>query len=126
MDVSSSIRDPLTSLSLSLSGLDLHENSGPACRICSRIVCSSYGCSNITTATTISSCITASSDDSARETEMGLEKEMFNPKFLGVMQKMIRKEVRSYMFGIEKNEACFHAEDIRNVVVKRIEISRIE
>ncbi|CAN1323861.1 Transcription factor MYB73 [Linum perenne] len=51
--------------------------------------------------------------------EMGLEKQMFNPEFLGVMQEMIRKEVRSYMSGIE-------AEAIRNAVVKRIGISRIE
>ncbi|CAN1186939.1 Transcription factor MYB44 [Linum perenne] len=69
MDVSSSIRDPITSLSLSLPGSDPPEtDSGPACRICSRIVCSSCGCSNITTAITIDSCVTASSDDSARAT----------------------------------------------------------
>ncbi|CAI0465099.1 unnamed protein product [Linum tenue] len=51
--------------------------------------------------------------------ELGYEKQFFNPEFLAVMQEMVRKEVRSYMSGIE-------AEAIRNAVVKRIGINRVD
>ena len=53
----------------------------------------------------------------------------FNAELLSVMQEMIRTEVRSYMAGLEQQSGmCFQkAEDgIRNALVKRIGISRID
>ncbi|KAJ1414500.1 SANT/Myb domain [Sesbania bispinosa] len=53
----------------------------------------------------------------------------FSAELLGVMQEMIRKEVRSYMAGLEQqNGMCFQAADdgFRNASVKRIGISRID
>ncbi|CAI0465104.1 unnamed protein product [Linum tenue] len=58
--------------------------------------------------------------------ELGYEKQFFNPEFLAVMQEMVRKEVRSYMSGIEQKGMCFQAEAIRNAVVKRIGINRVD
>ncbi|XP_061961868.1 transcription factor MYB44-like [Populus nigra] len=55
-----------------------------------------------------------------------LENQFFSAEFLAVMQEMIRKEVRNYMSGIEQNGLCLGTEAIRNAVVKRIGISRIE
>uniref|UniRef100_A0A5B6ZZN8 Transcription factor MYB44-like n=1 Tax=Davidia involucrata TaxID=16924 RepID=A0A5B6ZZN8_DAVIN len=54
------------------------------------------------------------------------EKQFFSKELLGVMQEMIRKEVRNYMSGIEQSGMCFQAEAFRNAVVKRIGISKIE
>ncbi|CAL5383782.1 unnamed protein product [Camellia sinensis] len=54
------------------------------------------------------------------------EKQFFSQEFLAVMQEMIKEEVRSYMSGIEQNGRCLQAEAIRNAVVKRIGISKIE
>ena len=54
------------------------------------------------------------------------ERQFFSPEFLGVLQEMIRKEVRSYMSGIEQNGMCMQTEAIRNAVVKRIGISKID
>ena len=53
----------------------------------------------------------------------------FSAELLAVMQEMIRKEVRSYMAGLEQqNGMCFQAADdgFRNASVKRIGISRID
>ncbi|RZC48505.1 hypothetical protein C5167_016931 [Papaver somniferum] len=53
----------------------------------------------------------------------------FNSEFLSVMQEMIKKEVRSYMSGLEQSGGfCFQGGDggIRNVAVKRIGVSKIE
>ncbi|XP_068312869.1 transcription factor MYB44-like [Pyrus communis] len=58
--------------------------------------------------------------------EMGHDQQFFSSEFLDVMQEMIRKEVRNYMAGIEQKGLCMHTEAIRNAVVKRIGISRIE
>ncbi|XP_019156711.1 PREDICTED: transcription factor MYB44-like [Ipomoea nil] len=54
------------------------------------------------------------------------EKPLFSPEFLAVLQDMIRKEVRTYMSGVDKNGLCMPTEAIRNAVVKRISLSRIE
>ncbi|KAK3423140.1 hypothetical protein EUGRSUZ_F00002 [Eucalyptus grandis] len=54
------------------------------------------------------------------EAAAGYEKQFFNADFMAVMQEMIRKEVRSYMSGIEQGEA------VRNVTVKRIGVSKID
>lgn len=56
------------------------------------------------------------------------EKQFFSAEFLGVMQEMVRKEVRNYMAGIEQNgfSACMQGDAIRNAVVKRMGISKID
>nr|POE49595.1 transcription factor myb44 [Quercus suber] len=57
----------------------------------------------------------------------GYEKQFFSNEFLAVMQEMIRKEVRNYMSGIEQNGFCnLQTDAIRNAVIKRIGISKIE
>ncbi|KAL5559093.1 hypothetical protein UlMin_035304 [Ulmus minor] len=58
--------------------------------------------------------------------DFGYEKPFFRGEFLAVMQEMIRKEVSNYMSGIEQNGLSMHTEAIRNAVVKRIGISKIE
>ncbi|PON48864.1 MYB transcription factor [Parasponia andersonii] len=58
--------------------------------------------------------------------QFGNEKQFFSAEFLAVMQEMIRKEVRNYMSGIERNGLYFHTDAIRNAVVKRIGVSKIE
>ncbi|KAJ7944471.1 Myb transcription factor [Quillaja saponaria] len=52
----------------------------------------------------------------------------FSGGLLAVMQEMIRKEVRSYMAGMEQNGMCASAgrDGFRNASVKRIGISRID
>ncbi|XAR48385.1 hypothetical protein NMG60_11031201 [Bertholletia excelsa] len=52
----------------------------------------------------------------------GGEKQFFSQEFLALMQEMIRKEVRTYMSGIEHNGFCAQAEAITNTVVKRFGI----
>ncbi|CAI9115863.1 OLC1v1016871C1 [Oldenlandia corymbosa var. corymbosa] len=54
------------------------------------------------------------------------ERQFFSPEFLGVLQELIRKEVRSYMSGVEQNGMCMQTEAIRNAVVKRMGISKID
>lgn len=54
------------------------------------------------------------------------EKQFFTPEFLSVLQDMIRKEVKSYMSGFEQNGICMQTDAIRNAVIKRIGISKIE
>ncbi|XP_040997885.1 transcription factor MYB44-like [Juglans microcarpa x Juglans regia] len=57
----------------------------------------------------------------------GYGKNFFSAEFLVVMQEMIRKEVRSYMSGIEQSGPCnLQTDAIRNAVVKRIGVSKIE
>ncbi|XP_010556427.1 PREDICTED: transcription factor MYB44-like [Tarenaya hassleriana] len=58
--------------------------------------------------------------------EMGLDEQFFSKEFLAVLQEMIRQEVRSYMSGIDQKGICFQTEAIRNAVVKRIGISKID
>ncbi|CAA7407072.1 unnamed protein product [Spirodela intermedia] len=53
-------------------------------------------------------------------------------ELLGAMQEMIRKEVRSYMMGLEQGAMVFmedpqkHLDAVRNAAVKRIGISKLE
>ncbi|KAL7127493.1 hypothetical protein ABFS83_14G256400 [Erythranthe nasuta] len=53
--------------------------------------------------------------------------QFFSAEFLAVMQEMVRKEVREYMAGngVDQNGLCVQSEVIRNAVVKRMGISRI-
>lgn len=53
-------------------------------------------------------------------------KQFFSEEFLSVMQEMIKKEVHSYMSGVEQNGVCLPTEAIRNAVVKRIGISKLD
>ncbi|XP_057794421.1 transcription factor MYB73-like [Salvia miltiorrhiza] len=54
------------------------------------------------------------------------DKQFFSAEFLAVMQDMVRKEVRNYMAGIEQKGFCMQSEAIRNAVVKRMGISKID
>ncbi|KAJ8538118.1 hypothetical protein K7X08_014658 [Anisodus acutangulus] len=54
------------------------------------------------------------------------EKQFFTPEFLSILQDMIRKEVKSYMSGFEQNGVCMQTDAIRNAVIKRMGISKIE
>ncbi|KAK8581019.1 hypothetical protein V6N13_144069 [Hibiscus sabdariffa] len=55
-----------------------------------------------------------------------MEQQLFSVEFLAVMQKMIRTEVRNYMSGIEQDGLFLQSEAIRNGVVKRIGVSKLE
>ncbi|KAL3812343.1 hypothetical protein ACJIZ3_013611 [Penstemon smallii] len=55
------------------------------------------------------------------------EKQFFSAEFLNVMQEMVRKEVKNYMSGIDRNgRYCNPNDAIRNAVVKRMGISKID
>lgn len=56
----------------------------------------------------------------------GKESELFSAEFLSAMQEMIKIEVRKYMSGIEHNGWHLHTDAIRNAVVKRMGISKID
>ncbi|CAI0465103.1 unnamed protein product [Linum tenue] len=123
MDVCSpspSIRDPPTSLSLSLPGSDPLENPNQLTR--------SGSGSGLGSVPPPVPAPAVQQEEAAGEEkgELGYEKQFFNPEFLAVMQEMVRKEVRSYMSGIEQKGMCFQAEAIRNAVVKRIGINRVD
>ncbi|CAI0465102.1 unnamed protein product [Linum tenue] len=125
MDVCSpspSIRDPPTSLSLSLPGSDPLENPNQLTRSGSAPQLPILALPPPVPAPAVQQ------EEAAGEEkgELGYEKQFFNPEFLAVMQEMVRKEVRSYMSGIEQKGMCFQAEAIRNAVVKRIGINRVD
>lgn len=105
METASSACDPATSLSLSLPGFGSGSNP----------VCAPRPVS-----------VSPPSPPPAEPVEQR-GKQMFNAEFLRVMQEMIRKEVRSYMSGMEqKNGFRIPTEAIGNAVVKRMGISNIE
>lgn len=54
------------------------------------------------------------------------QQQAYSPGFLAMVQEMVREEVRNYMTGLEQSGHCFQAEALRNTVVKRIGISKIE
>ncbi|KAL4285393.1 hypothetical protein GQ457_16G015000 [Hibiscus cannabinus] len=112
VEMASSTADPPTLLSLSLPGYESCENKdgGPV---------SPPGFNPDPSPTQVAAALVAPAVKS------GMEKQFFSEEFLAVMQEMIRKEVRSYMAGIDKND-CLETEAIRNAVVKRIGISKIE
>ncbi|XP_050366833.1 transcription factor MYB44-like [Argentina anserina] len=69
----------------------------------------------------------AERESKQKSSEVGFDKQFFSSEFLEVMQEMIRKEVRNYMSGIENKGMMMHTEAaIRNAVVKRIGISKVE
>ncbi|XP_022772895.1 transcription factor MYB44-like [Durio zibethinus] len=123
METASSTTDPPTLLSLSLPGSDSCEISdqGPV----SNPIPSP---TQVTTAPPAPASIPAVQlqQVGVQNGEFRMEKQFFSAEFLAVMQEMIRKEVRNYMAGIEQNGLCFQTEAIRNSVVNRIGISKIE
>ncbi|XP_050214644.1 transcription factor MYB44-like [Mercurialis annua] len=115
--ISSSIKDPATSLSLSLPGFD-------SCEGFNQIPGSGWGLGQaVDNPAPIAE---SASKGVGGQQQQEYEKQFFNPEFLTIMQEMIRKEVRTYMSGVEQNGMCLQTEAIRNAVVKRIGISRIE
>ncbi|KAL8026526.1 hypothetical protein ABFX02_14G033900 [Erythranthe guttata] len=98
-------REPVTSLSLSLPGSDPNLNS-------------------------ITEQIHNPIPEPCSKTNDGVVggKQFFSAEFLAVMQEMVRKEVRNYMAGVEPepNGFCMQTEAIRNAVVKRMGISKID
>ncbi|MBA0868347.1 hypothetical protein Goshw_012174 [Gossypium schwendimanii] len=103
VETASSATDPPTLLSLSLPGSDFSEPVSPP----------GFNPTQVTT-------------QAPAPFPAPVEKQFFSAEFFAVMKEMIRKEVRSYMAGIEQNELCLQTEAIRNAVVKRIGISKIE
>ncbi|XP_014503606.1 transcription factor MYB44-like [Vigna radiata var. radiata] len=106
METASSLSDPATSLSLCLPGLRSELIQQPASPPLSP---------------------PPPPPPSAAATVEERGKQLFNPEFLRVMQEMIRKEVRSYMSGMEvKNGLRIQTEVIGKAVVKRMGISNIK
>ncbi|XP_057974187.1 transcription factor MYB44-like [Malania oleifera] len=126
IETSSSTDDPATSLSLSLPGSDSCEVSN----------CPSGSNQAVSTEQMVTAVqlprvplrqVRVPPQSNHNCESMVAEKPFFSGEFLAVMQEMIRKEVRNYMAGIEQKGMCnFQAEAIRNAVVKRIGISKIE
>ncbi|XP_059286230.1 transcription factor MYB44-like [Lycium ferocissimum] len=100
----SSIPDPLTSLSLSLpgSGSESGQNSGRVTRI-QQVAETVFMPQNY--------CSFGPSS---------MEKPLFSPDFLVVLQDMIRKEVENYMSGFDDKGVLAHTEAIRNAIVNHI------
>lgn len=129
IDAASSTTDPPTSLSLSLPGSD-------SCEASNQVSGSGSGSgfnhgvnpiNVVQTPVAPPAAVPVQQAPAAeQQSVIGFEKQFFNPEFLAVMQEMIRKEVRNYMSGIEQNGMCLQTEAIRNAVVKRIGITRIE
>ncbi|KAI6688043.1 hypothetical protein NL676_024871 [Syzygium grande] len=136
---SSTTTDPPTLLSLSLPGSDLAEvsNHGPAC--------GSVPASDPRPSPTLFSARTQVMQQQRQPPPppptvpiphqsqygegmeaAGYEKQFFSADFMAVMQDMIRKEVRSYMSGIEQNGLRLQSEAVRNAAVKRIGVSKID
>ncbi|KAB2082712.1 hypothetical protein ES319_A05G215200v1 [Gossypium barbadense] len=120
VETASSTTNPPIILSLSLPGFDPCKNSDSGPR--------SDPIPSPTQApvTTVTAHPTAGLVVGMQNGELGMEKQFFSNEFLTVIQEMIRTEVRNYMFGIEQNGLCLQTEAIRNAVVKRIGISKIE
>lgn len=126
IDTLSSATDPPTSLSLSLPGSDSGEVSNHGCGFGSNRGGSPTQKVKPTISVQRETAGVVNQSYQNSNGELGYEKQFFSADFLAVMQEMIRKEVRNYMSGIEQNGLCLHTEAIRNAVVKRIGISKIE
>ncbi|KAF5740643.1 MYB family protein [Tripterygium wilfordii] len=125
------VTDPPTSLSLSLPGSD-------SCEVTNHDLGGSgsiYGASMPGFASQIpqpsvplNQEVGVAQAQSRQNNELRFEKQFFNEEFLAVMQEMIRKEVRNYFSGVDQNGLCMpnDAISIRNALVKRIGISKID
>lgn len=117
VEAASSSNDPPTSLSLSLPGVDSCDSNQNASSPLPPTV-------NFLTAVTPSTAAPALASDAENGAFVP-----FSQELLAVMQEMIRKEVRSYMAGLEQqsnNGVCSAVDGFRNVAVKRIGIGKIE
>lgn len=114
---SSMTTDPLTSLSLSLPGSNSSEVSDSR---------PETGSNPILNPTHVIPAPVPAFPLAVGELRSENTKQFFSAEFLAVMQEMIRKEVRTYMGGAEQNGFCIQTDAIRNAVVKRMGISRIE
>lgn len=145
VETTSSSNDPPTSLSLSLPGVD-------SCEVSNRAAESTQNASNTMTLLPATATLTAATATATTPTSApavvpvavpvqqvsgsrGSESENgvfvpFSAELLAVMQEMIKKEVRSYMAGLEQTGVCLPQQAVagafRNVAVKRIGISKIE
>ncbi|XP_061341064.1 transcription factor MYB44 [Gastrolobium bilobum] len=130
VETTSSSNDPPTSLSLSLPGVDSSEVSN-------RVIEPTHAPpppSNTIPFMPIMAApmavpVPQQFHDPSGSKQKGLEPFNFSAELLGVMHDMIRKEVRSYMAGLEQQKGmCFQAADdgFRNASVKRIGISRVD
>ncbi|XP_027356100.1 transcription factor MYB44-like [Abrus precatorius] len=108
-ETASSVTDPLTSLSLSLPGSDSSDGSDPNQNQVSS--CSANPVKEI---------------KSGPSEQLGSGKHVFSEELLNGMQEMIRMEVRNYMSGLERNGLCLQTQSIRNSVIKRMGIDRVE
>ena len=136
IDTSSSATDPPTSLSLSLPSSDSSEisNRGSGCGFGSVQAGSPSPKTQMVHPQVVpppqpvpAVLLQREPAQVASQTNLfGYEKQFFSAEFLAVIQEMIRKEVRTYMSGIEQNGLYLHNEAIRNAVVKRIGVSKIE
>ncbi|CAB4284189.1 unnamed protein product [Prunus armeniaca] len=110
--------DPTTSLSLSLPGVDSGEVSN-------RVAATELTQAPVPVPVPIPIQNPVSDPAPARAPFQNIPVEL-----LAVMQGMIRKEVRSYMAGLEQSGICMQQaasnDGFRNVAVKRIGVSRIE
>ncbi|KAK6938640.1 SANT/Myb domain [Dillenia turbinata] len=133
---SSTNNDPPTSLSLSLPGSDFCEDSNhgstfgsgsnPIQTVRSQTPQLAVPLQQVPPAVRTNQ--TGEIGSGIRESSNRSEKEFipFSAELLAVMQEMIRKEVSNYFAGIEQNGVCLHADGIRNAIVKRIGISKID
>ncbi|CAK7347484.1 unnamed protein product [Dovyalis caffra] len=128
IDVSSPTVDPPTSLSLSLPGSNTCDTPGSGLGSGSHVVNPTPIVQTPTAPPPAAVAVQQQEQVPVvqHNGEFRYERQFFSPEFLAVMQEMIRKEVRNYMSGIEQNGLCVGTEAIRNAVVKRIGISRIE
>ncbi|KAM6560417.1 hypothetical protein CsatA_029656 [Cannabis sativa] len=131
IDTSSSATDPPTSLSLSLPSSDSYEvsNRGSGFAFGS-VPTSASPTQTVPPALHLQPLVPAlllqREPAQVPSQSNQFEKPFFSAEFLGVMQEMIRKEVRTYMSGIEQNGLFFHTEAIGNAVVKRMGLGKIE
>nr|GMD94619.1 transcription factor MYB44-like [Ipomoea batatas] len=116
--------DPPTSLTLSLPGSDSSET--PTSQLDSPHIVQPHAPPPPPPPPPISFSPVVAQSPSQPPPPQTAEKPLFSPEFLAVLQDMIRKEVRTYMSGVEKNGLCMPTEAIRNAIVKRISLSRIE
>ncbi|XP_027359981.1 transcription factor MYB44-like [Abrus precatorius] len=125
VETTSSSNDPPTSLSLSLPGVDSSEVSN---RITEPIHVAPPPSNTIPLLPIMTAPVPVAVPQQFQDTS-SLKPFNLSAEFLAVMQEMIRKEVRSYMMGLEQqNGMCFQAaaDGFRNASVKRIGISRID
>ncbi|BAU00250.1 hypothetical protein VIGAN_10182800 [Vigna angularis var. angularis] len=120
VETTSSSNDPPTSLSLSLPGVDSSEVSN-------RVTESAHPVPPPQPSNTIP-LLPMMTAVVPQLKPPGLGAFNLSAEFLGVMQEMIRNEVRSYMERQNPNGMCFQAADdgFRNASVKRIGISRVD